>query len=187
MYHSERELPRRLSGYSLAGDQRPAPQRIFVEEAERSRARLPRVLGRAQSRRGSSAAEYKRIGEGGKEIWLRASHSPIFDPSSTALQGGEILHRHPRGGAGSRIRKAELQKEIDADLGHITRCFIAATGDEVAGAKFIHARPDEQTCRPSPQREELVSSRCGEISRRVDDASRISDKGWPRAPAPTIS
>ncbi|MCZ4282958.1 PAS domain-containing methyl-accepting chemotaxis protein [Kiloniella laminariae] len=32
------------------------------------------------------AAEYKRIGKGGKEVWIQASYNPIFDPTGKPLK-----------------------------------------------------------------------------------------------------
>ena len=36
------------------------------------------------------AAEYKRIGKGGNEVWIQASYNPIVDVNGQTLQGGEI-------------------------------------------------------------------------------------------------
>ena len=43
------------------------------------------------------AGQYKRIGKGGKEVWLQASYNPIIGPGRQAVQGGQIRHRHNRG------------------------------------------------------------------------------------------
>ncbi len=40
------------------------------------------------------SAEYKRVGKGGREIWIQASYNPILRSQRQALQGGEIRHRH---------------------------------------------------------------------------------------------
>lgn len=52
--------------------------RIFVDPAEAAGsgyAELWRDLGRGQTR----ASEFKRVGKGGKEIWIQASYNPILD------------------------------------------------------------------------------------------------------------
>ena len=43
------------------------------------------------------AAQYKRIGKGGKEIWIQASYNPIIGAQRQALQGRQVRNRHHRG------------------------------------------------------------------------------------------
>lgn len=40
------------------------------------------------------AAEYKRIGKGGKEIYIQASYNPIFDDTGTVVKNCEICNRY---------------------------------------------------------------------------------------------
>ena len=42
------------------------------------------------------AAEYKRVGKGGREVWIQASYNPILDRSRQAVQGHQVRHRHHR-------------------------------------------------------------------------------------------
>jgi methyl-accepting chemotaxis protein len=54
--------------------------RMFVEPSYGSSAEYRDFWDKL--RRGEyQAAEYKRLGKGGKEIWIQASYNPIFDPS----------------------------------------------------------------------------------------------------------
>ena len=46
-----------------------------------ARAKPTRSSGTQLNRGEYQAAEYKRIGKGGKEIWIQASYNPILDPS----------------------------------------------------------------------------------------------------------
>jgi PAS domain S-box-containing protein len=41
------------------------------------------------------AEEFKRIGKGGKEIWIQASYNPILD-STAGDESGQVRHRHHR-------------------------------------------------------------------------------------------
>ncbi|WP_371033141.1 PAS domain-containing protein, partial [Pseudomonas aeruginosa] len=51
---------------------------MFVAPAERDSAAY-REFWAALNRGEYQAAEYKRIGKGGKEIWIQASYNPVFD------------------------------------------------------------------------------------------------------------
>ena len=53
---------------------------MFVEAAYAAERRIPRVLGEARPRR-IRRGQYKRIGKGGKEVWIQASYNPITDAS----------------------------------------------------------------------------------------------------------
>jgi methyl-accepting chemotaxis protein len=64
-------------GYSLAEIQ-GKHHSMFVEPAMRDSAAY-REFWAALNRGEYQAAEYKRIGKGGKEIWIQASYNPILD------------------------------------------------------------------------------------------------------------
>jgi methyl-accepting chemotaxis protein len=64
-------------GYTL-GEIQGQHHRMFVEQAERDSAAYGEfwaMLGRGQFQ----AGEYKRVGKGGKEVWIQASYNPILD------------------------------------------------------------------------------------------------------------
>ncbi|TCR63629.1 methyl-accepting chemotaxis protein [Bosea sp. BK604] len=64
-------------GYSL-DEIKGQHHRMFVDPAERESAAYRQFwerLGRGEY----DAAQYRRIGKGGKEIWIQASYNPIFD------------------------------------------------------------------------------------------------------------
>ena len=96
--------------------QRELPERAGLLAATRSRASITacsssRPIGRAPSTglsgRSSAAAnidaaQYKRIGKGGKEIWIQASYNPILDCQRQAVQGRQVRNRHHRAGEGKR-------------------------------------------------------------------------------------
>ena len=42
------------------------------------------------------AAEYKRVGKGGREVWIQASYNPILDDAGKPVQGHQVRHRHHR-------------------------------------------------------------------------------------------
>ena len=51
---------------------------MFVDEAYKHSAEYKAFLGRL-NRGEYFAGEFKRIGKGGKEVWIQASYNPIFD------------------------------------------------------------------------------------------------------------
>jgi methyl-accepting chemotaxis protein len=66
-----------VMGYSL-GEIQGKPHSMFVEPAERGSAEYREFW--ANLNRGLyQVAEYKRLGKGGKEVWIQASYNPILD------------------------------------------------------------------------------------------------------------
>jgi methyl-accepting chemotaxis protein len=66
-------------GYSL-GEIKGQHHSLFVEPSERTSAEY-RLFWDKLGRGEFDAGQYKRIGKGGKEIWIQASYNPIFDVS----------------------------------------------------------------------------------------------------------
>jgi methyl-accepting chemotaxis protein len=145
---------------------------MFVEEAERS-SPVYKEFWAALNRGEFQAAEYKRIGKGGKDVWLQASYNPIFDPSGKPYKVVKFCTDITQQ-VQDRIRKATLQKAIDADLGQISKA-ITTTNDEVATAASSSTQTAANVQAVASAAEELVAS-VQEISRRVNDASQISNK-----------
>jgi methyl-accepting chemotaxis protein len=64
-------------GYSL-GEIKGSHHSLFVDSSERDSAGY-REFWASLNRGEYQAAEYKRIGKGGKEVWIQASYNPILD------------------------------------------------------------------------------------------------------------
>ena len=64
-------------GYTL-GEVQGQHHRMFVEESFRASVEY-RQFWEALNRGEYQAGEYKRIGKGGKEVWIQASYNPILD------------------------------------------------------------------------------------------------------------
>ncbi|MDY6944772.1 MAG: PAS domain-containing protein, partial [Pseudomonadota bacterium] len=69
----------RTMGYSLA-EIKGQHHRIFIDPAQAASAEY-RTFWDRLARGEHDAAEYKRIGKGGKEVWIQASYCPVFDAS----------------------------------------------------------------------------------------------------------
>lgn len=64
------------------------------------------------------SGEYRRIGKGGKEVWIQASYNPIFDPSGKPFKvvkfATDITQQHAKRSEGDRIGNL-----VDNNLGKI--------------------------------------------------------------------
>ena len=68
------------------------------------------------------AGEYKRIGKGGKEVWIRASYNPVVSASGKVLKVVEVAIRHHRRQiAGGRERRKARRHFASAGRHRIRR------------------------------------------------------------------
>ena len=95
-------------GYSLTEIQ-GRHHSMFVEPAVRDGAAY-REFWQALGRGEYQAAEYKRIGKGGKEIWILATYNPIFDEHGKAFKVVKFATNVTE----QRQRSADLSGQIDA-------------------------------------------------------------------------
>ncbi|MEM8987108.1 MAG: PAS domain-containing methyl-accepting chemotaxis protein [Pseudomonadota bacterium] len=71
-------------GYSL--DEIKGQHHSKFVETDYGRSAEYKEFWKSLARGEYQAAEYKRIGKGGKEIWIQASYNPIFDPSGNPVK-----------------------------------------------------------------------------------------------------
>jgi methyl-accepting chemotaxis protein len=124
---------------------------IFVEPSERSSAAYAEFW--ANLNRGQyQAAEYKRLGKGGKEIWIQASYNPILDlngkpfkvvkyaTDTTALAQGRVKAARARGlidqvAAGSEEMTASIREISETMVKSRQTVMAAVERVEVADAQ----------------------------------------------------
>ncbi|GAA0913001.1 hypothetical protein Vau01_075280 [Virgisporangium aurantiacum] len=96
-------------GYTSVEDVRGKHHRMFVEQtyagSEEYKAFWDR-LGRGEFESG----EYKRLGRGGKEVWLQASYNPIFDLEGRPLK----VVKYATDVTVQRRRNAEYEGKVNA-------------------------------------------------------------------------
>lgn len=146
--------------------------RMFVDEAERNSASYQQfwaALGRGEFQ----ASEYRRVGKGGRELWLQASYNPVFDPSGQPYKVVKFCTDITKS-VQERARKAAIQKQIDIDLADITNAISRTSGD-VGNAASASTQTSTNVNAVASAAEELVAS-VQEISRRVSEASQISGR-----------
>jgi methyl-accepting chemotaxis protein len=143
---------------------------LFVDAATRDSAEYREFwasLGRGEFQ----AAEYKRVGKGGKEIWIQATYNPILDMNGKPFQvvkfATDITAQVQR-----RIRRAEVQKTIDAGLTEISDAVSVAT-QQAAGGASASTQVSSNVQAVAAGAEELAAS-VGEISQQVSHALTIS-------------
>jgi methyl-accepting chemotaxis protein len=155
----------KLLGYSC-DEIKGQKHSMFVEPSERDSAAY-RSFWEHLKRGEYQAAEYKRIGKGGKEVWIQASYNPIFDANGKPVKvvkfATDITAQVREG-----LRKAEQNK----DLGEITEA-ISTTGQQITGSVEAAGRTLATVQSVAAAAEQLVAS-VREIGRRVSEASEVS-------------
>ncbi len=142
---------------------------MFVEPQYRDSAAY-RDFWDALRRGDYQAAEYKRVGKGGRTVWIQASYNPIRR-GWQARQGGEVRHRHHGAGRGSHPprRVAEVHRHrprADYRGGHL-HIGAGDVGGERIDADIVQHAGRCLGCG------ELAAS-VSEISRQASDALSIS-------------
>jgi methyl-accepting chemotaxis protein len=159
-------------GYALA-EIKGQHHRMFVAEPERNSPAY-RAFWEALNRGEFQAAEYRRIGKGGKEVWIQATYNPIVDPVDGKVLKVVKFATDITKQVQERIRKAATQKSIDADLATITQALTIAN-EQVTSASNSSTQTSANVQAVAAGAEELVAS-IGEISRRAAEATSISSQ-----------
>ncbi|QCK86576.1 PAS domain S-box protein [Phreatobacter aquaticus] len=143
---------------------------MFVSPADKQSPAY-REFWAALARGDFQAAQYKRIGKGGKEVWIQASYNPIFDmngkPFKVVKFATDITAQ-----VEEQARRAGIQREIDQDLGGIAESVSSAT-HEATEAAAASTQTSGNVQAVAAGAEELAAS-VGEISRQVAHAREIS-------------
>lgn len=95
-------------GYSLAEIQ-GQHHSMFVEPSYRTSADYQRFWRELKDGK-YQAAEYKRLGKGGKEIWIQASYNPILDPSGRPYK----VVKFATDVTAAKLQNADFQGQITA-------------------------------------------------------------------------
>jgi methyl-accepting chemotaxis protein len=146
--------------------------RMFVTESERQSAAYQQFWA-ALNRGEYQSAEYKRIGKGGKEVWLQATYNPIFSPSGQPYKIVKFCTDITKA-VQDRHHKDRVLTQIDSDLSEITAA-VDRTSREVQSAENSSFQTATNVQAVASAAEELVAS-VQEISRRVNEASQISNR-----------
>ena len=151
--------------------------RMFVEPGHRESPDY-RAFWEALRQGRFQAAEYKRIGKGGREIWIQASYNPIFDMSGRPFKVVKFA-TDITAQVQDRMRRAELQKGIDAELGSITTA-VSQASEQATSAASASTQTSSNVQAVASGAEELATS-VAEISRQVVHALEITNEAVQQA------
>jgi len=151
--------------------------RLFVDAAERETPAY-RQFWAALGRGEFQAGQYRRIGKGGREVWIQASYNPILDMNGRPFKvvkfatdiTAQVLEQQ---------RRAQVQRTIDADLAGIGEAVSSATQEATeAAAAANQASGNVQAVAAGA---EELSASVSEISRQVSHAREISARAVEQA------
>jgi methyl-accepting chemotaxis protein len=156
-------------GYDL-GEIKGRHHSMFVDPAERESAEY-RMFWASLAAGQYQAAEYRRVGKGGREIWIQATYNPIFDmngrPSKVVKFATDITAQ-----VHERLRRREAQAAIGLELASITEA-VSETSQQANSAAGASSQALSNVQAVAAGAEQLAAS-VGEISRQVSHALGIS-------------
>lgn len=117
------------------------------------------------------AAEYKRLGKGGKEIYIQASYNPILDlngkPYKVVKYATDVTRQ-----VQNRLRRTESIKVIDNDLGEISNEL--STVSELITSSASAAAQTASNVQAMAAAAEEMSASIREISQQVTRSTNIA-------------
>jgi methyl-accepting chemotaxis protein len=125
-------------------------------------------------------AEYKRIGKGGREIWIQATYNPVRDASGRLVKVVKFA-TDITPAVVERLRRAELHRGVDRDLDGITAS-ISHASRQAVGVASAAEQASGNTQGVAAGAEELASS-VGEIGRQVSLALQVTRRAVEQANA----
>jgi methyl-accepting chemotaxis protein len=143
---------------------------MFVDAATRGSADY-RAFWETLAKGQFQAAEYKRIGKGGRDVWIQATYNPIIDmngrPFKIVKFATDITAQ-----VQERLRREAAQKAIDADLTEITEAVSRTTQQAVQSAD-ASTQVSSNVQSVAAGAEELAAS-VTEISQQMSEARTIA-------------
>tara|TARA_E500000318_G_scaffold27598_1_gene27796 strand:+ start:814 stop:1938 length:1125 start_codon:yes stop_codon:yes gene_type:complete len=142
---------------------------IFVEPAAKASAEYQNFW--KTLRQGEyQAAQYKRIGKGGKEVWIEASYNPVLDPNGRPLKvikfATDITRR--------KEQNAELANAFEQGVKRTVETVSSSAGEMESTAQSLAANAEQtnqQSATVSSATEELTAS-VNEIARQISESTR---------------
>ncbi len=165
-------------GYDL-DEVRGKHHSMFVPAAERESAAYCafwEALGRGEFQQ----AEYKRIGKGGREVYIQATYNPVSDASGRLVKVVKFA-TDITSAVTERLRRAELHRAVDRDLDGIATS-ISHASRQAVGVASAAEQASGNTQGVAAGAEELASS-VGEIGRQVNRALQVTGRAVEQANA----
>jgi len=143
---------------------------MFVEPAYKDSAEY-REFWQALNRGEFQAAQYKRLGKGGKEIWIEASYNPILDLNGRPFK----VVKFATDLSGRKAENRKLAEDFETNVGSLVQTVTASATEMQATAQSLAAAAEEtsnQSNNVASAAEELSSS-VTEIAKQVAHSSEI--------------
>jgi methyl-accepting chemotaxis protein len=170
-------------GYTL-DEVKGRHHRMFVDPAEANTPAYAEFWARL-NRGEYQSAEYKRIGKGGKEVYIQASYNPILDPSGKPFKvvkfasdvTGQVKMRTGMGELLSTIGQASITIAASAEeLTAVSQQLATNAGDTAQQANAASATSEEVSANVNvvaASSEEMMAS-IREISKSATEAARVA-------------
>ncbi len=134
----------------------------------------------AKLRRGEfQAAQYKRLGKGGREVWIEASYNPIMDTKGRPIKVVKFAtDLSPR-----KAQTRALADDFETNVKSLVQTLAAASGDMRVTTQSLASAAEEtnsQASTVSAATEELSAS-SSEIARQLSDSTTIVGAAVDRA------
>ncbi|MEQ8334467.1 PAS domain-containing methyl-accepting chemotaxis protein [Nisaea sp.] len=122
-------------------------------------------------RRGEfQAAQYKRIGNGGREVWIEASYNPIFDPNGRPVK----IVKFATDISGRKDDNARLADEFELGVKRTVENVSASSGNMEVTAQTLAATSEQsnQQAATVAAATEQLSASVDEIARQISESTR---------------
>jgi methyl-accepting chemotaxis protein len=143
---------------------------MFVEPAYRESAEYREFW--AKLNRGEfQAAQYKRVGKGGKEAWIEASYNPVLDLNGKLWKVVKFATDLSK----RKAQNAALAHDFETGVKSLVNSVSLSAGNMETTAQSLAAAAEQtnkQSVTVSGATEELTAS-VTEISRQISEASRV--------------
>jgi methyl-accepting chemotaxis protein len=143
---------------------------MFVEPAFKASAEYKlfwEKLGRGEYQ----AAQYKRIGKGGKEIWIEASYNPILDPNGRPCKVVKFATDLTK----RKEQNLTLARDFETGVKAMVQA-VAASADNMQTTAQSLAAAAEQTTQQSSTvsaASDELSASVNEIARQITEATKV--------------
>ena len=146
---------------------------MFVPVDERTSAAYLEFW-RALNRGEFQSAEYMRLGQGGKKVWIQATYNPIVDPADGKIIKIVKFAMDVTAQVMERSRRTDIHHAIDTDIGRISTALQTAS-DQASHAASASMQTSDMVESVAASAEELAAT-ISEINERMSEAARVSEQ-----------
>ncbi|WP_407525415.1 methyl-accepting chemotaxis protein [Methylobacterium oryzisoli] len=168
-------------GYGL-DEVRGRHHSLFVSEAERASPAYA-TFWKSLAEGRHQAGEFRRVGKGGREIWIFGAYNPVLDsdgrPCAVVKFASDVTQQ-----VQDRLRRAEGQRSIEADIEAITHAMGAVA--QQAGATTQTAVETSHNVQAVAAGAEEFASSIDELSQHATRAKTAADAAVERAQAANV-